>query len=317
MVTGAGGFIGSHLVEQLAARGAAVVALIHTNAGGRIGHLAELPERLRAQIEIRDVDLADAGLLASAFEGCDTVFHLAAQVSVPFSVRAPTLFVQTNIVGTHNVLMAAAAARCGRVVVMSSSEVYGAAATFPIREDAPLCARSTYAATKIAAEKLAEGFFHTRDMGVVIMRPFNTFGPRQSLRAVIPYVASAALAGGAVRLGNLDPVRDFVYVGDTARGLLCAGEAPGVEGMTFNLATGRGVSIGELVRIVGAAVGRELPVEVTPGRVRREQSEVWRLEGDAGRAAERLGWRPEVTLEEGVRAVLEDVRRRGLPGELR
>lgn len=300
VVTGASGFIGSYLVEALVRRGARVRALARANSEHRLGNLALLAPEVLARVEVRFVDILDLQDLRAAAEGADTLFHLAAQINVPYSMRAPGLFLQTNGMGTQNVLQTAADLKIERTVVVSSSEVYGGTDGPLLREDDRLCARSPYAASKIAAEKMAEAFCHTYGVGAVVVRPFNTFGPRQSLRAVIPWVVSQALAGDEIQLGNLKPVRDFVYVTDTAAGMLAAGEAEGVEGVVFNLATGVGVDVAEIVRRTGRLVGRTLHIKTREERVRRTSAEVWQLLGDAARAAERLGWAPAVSFDEGL-----------------
>lgn len=307
-VTGASGFIGSHLVERLAARGIEVVALAHANAGGQIGNLAHLPAAVRGRLTVRFIDVLDPNDVRAALDSADTVFHLAANISVPYSAAAPMLFIQTNTIGTLNVLKAAREAGAERVVVISSSEVYGSARIFPIREDHVLSARSPYAASKISAEKLAESFFHCFGLGVVVLRPFNTYGPRQSLRAVIPWIIQQGLDGGDLQLGNLKPVRDFVFVTDTADGMIAAGETAGVEGETFNLATGAGLSVEELVGKISAAIGRPLRIKNSPDQTRAASSEVWKLVGGADKAAEQLGWTPKVSIDDGLPRVVEFIR---------
>lgn len=303
IVTGASGFIGSHLVERLAASDFRVVALVRPNSGKGIGKLSALPADVLSRLDIRFCDIQDPEDLEAALEPSAVVFHLAAQIDVAYSARAPSLFLQTNVLGTHNLLRAALEKRAARAVVISTSEVYGGAEAGLIDESYPLRARSPYAASKIAAEKLAESYYHSYDLGVVIVRPFNTFGPRQSERAVIPWLLRQALGGGDIALGNLSPVRDFVYVSDTVAGIIAAGVAEHVEGQVFNLATGIGRSIGGLVEEVGTLVGRTLTVKEGGGLVRRASGEVWRLVGDAGKAQSQLGWSPEVTFEEGLKAV--------------
>ena len=306
-VTGAGGFIGSHLVAELVGRGVDVVAIVRANGQGSIGNLAQLSDQDLGKIEIRHSDVMAPADLQRHLDGVDTVFHLAAQISVPYSKWAPSLFLQVNVMGTQNVLRAAHTLGIPRVVVMSTSEVYGAARQVPITEDHPLCARSPYAASKIAAEKLAEAYHYTYSMGTVIVRAFNTFGPRQSTRAVIPWLASQALSREVVRLGNIQPVRDFVFVRDTVHGIIAAGTAAGVDGQTFNLATGRGYSIAEIVDRVRLLTGRQFTVEVSANCTRNERFEVWKLIGSGDRAAARLGWTPSVGIDEGLRSVLNHV----------
>ncbi len=307
-VTGASGFIGSHLVERLTERGIEVVSLAHANSASRLGNLSHLPGDMRSRLNVRFVDILDPNDIRSALQSVDTVFHLAANISVPYSATAPMLFIQTNTIGTLNVLNAAQDVGVQRIVVISSSEVYGSAQTLPIREDHVLSARSPYAASKISAEKLAEAFFHGNGLGIVILRPFNTYGPRQSLRAVIPWIIKQGLEGSELQLGNLEPVRDFVFVTDTVDGMIAAGEGTGIEGETFNLATGSGISVQDLVQKISNLMGRPLHPRNNSNQTRKSTSEVWKLIGDASKAMDGLGWKPRVSLEDGLTRVIEFVR---------
>jgi NAD dependent epimerase/dehydratase len=308
LVTGAAGFIGSHLVERLAAEGASVRALCRYTSRTEIGNLAYLPDDMVASLDLRFGDLADADFVRDAVEGVDVVFHLGASISVAYSYVAPREVVQTNVLGTLNVLSAARSAGTRRVVQMSSSEVYGTAQYAPIDEQHPLHAQSPYAARKVAADKLAETFHLSFGLPVVIARPFNTYGPRQSQRAVIPTIAAQALAGDELSIGDLTPTRDFVYVGDTVRALLQLGDDDRHGGETFNISTGVDVSIGDVVRIVGEALGKELAVQRNPSRLRPATSEVFRLIGSADRLHAAYGWEPAVDLREGIGRVLEWLR---------
>lgn len=298
LVTGAGGFIGSHLVERLVETGASVRAFVHYNALGSWGWLDETS--VRGQFETLAGDVADRDSVRRAVSGTEIVFHLAALIGIPYSYDAPLSYVRTNVEGTLNVLMAAREGSVARVVHTSTSEAYGTARAVPMTESHPLQAQSPYAATKIAADKLAESFHLSFGVPVVTVRPFNTFGPRQSNRAVIPTVISQALAGNRIRLGNLAPTRDFNFVANTVDGFLRAAAAPGAEGETVNLGSGREVSIRDLVGMVGAILGKTLEVEEQEVRQRVEGSEVERLIADATRAREILGWSPAVSLEEGL-----------------
>jgi nucleoside-diphosphate-sugar epimerase len=300
-VTGATGFIGSHLVERLLADGHEVTAAVRPNSRMDCGNLAKIPAH--AALRTRTVDILDPRDARSAVEGCDTLFHLAAQVDVAHSLKSPALFIQTNVTGTLNLLEAARAQGVRRVVVASSAEVYGGSAQ-PLSETSPLMARSPYAATKIAKEKLAESFYHSYRLGTVVVRLFNTFGPRQSVRAVIPWIVTQAIAGGELHLGNVNAVRDFMYVGDTVDGLMAAASREGVEGRVFNLATGKTHSIQDVVDRVGGLCGRRLRVATDAERVRGTE-EVWNLLGDAGAAERELGWRAQVPFGEGLRRVYE------------
>lgn len=302
LVTGAGGFIGSHLAERLLAEGAKVRAFVHYNALGRAGWLDQLPGR--ADLEVVSGDLADRDSVRAALAGIEVVFHLGALIAIPYSYRAPLSYLRINAEGTLNVLQAAREAGVRRVVHTSTSEVYGTPRTVPIREDHPLQGQSPYSASKIAADQLAVAFHASYRVPVVILRPFNTYGPRQSARAVIPTIAGQCLAGGPIRLGNLAPTRDLVYVDDTVDGFLRAGTAPSLEGRTIHLGTGRETSIGELARLIARLAGVEPRIEVEERRVRPSGSEVERLLADPSLARERLGWSARVPLEEGLERTL-------------
>lgn len=298
LVTGAGGFIGSHLAERLVQDGASVRAMVHYNALGSWGWLDHSASRV--DMEVMAGDITDVQSVREAMRDVEVVFHLAALIAIPYSYRAPASYVRTNIEGTLNVVQAARELSPRRVVVTSTSEVYGTARTAPITEEHPLQGQSPYAATKIGADKIAEAFHLSYGAPVVTLRPFNTFGPRQSARAVIPTIITQALAGDVVRLGNTHPTRDLNYVGNTVDGYVAAATAPGVEGQVIQLGTGREVAIGDLVPMVGTILGKTLRVEVEDDRQRRPGSEVDRLIAGCARAQALLGWRPRVTLEEGL-----------------
>src|ERR1051325_4170569 len=237
LVTGAGGFIGSHLTEGLLARGATTRALIHYNSSSSWGWLEESPTK--DEIEVFQGDIRDPDSLQSAINGCDVVFHLAALIAIPYSYQAPLSYVRTNVEGTLNVLQAAQRAESEVVVHTSTSEVYGTARTVPIDENHPLQGQSPYSASKIGADKIAESFNLSFGLPVVTVRPFNTFGPRQSARAVIPTIITQALNGSEIRLGNLEPTRDLNFVADTVEGFIKAAETPKAIGETINLGSGR------------------------------------------------------------------------------
>jgi dTDP-glucose 4,6-dehydratase len=256
-------------------------------------------------MEIVAGDLADRDCVLEAMRGCDIVFHLGALIAIPYSYRAPASYVQVNVGGSLNVFQAARELEVSRVVHTSTSEVYGSARYTPIDEDHPLQAQSPYAASKIAADKLAESFFHSFGLPVVTVRPFNTFGPRQSPRAVIPTVVLQCMNGGELRLGNLEPTRDFTFVDDTVSGFLQAAQSEEAIGETLNLGTGHEVSIGDLVTIVGRVTNVTPRVIHSPERVRPATSEVGRLCADASKAERCLGWRPKVSLEEGIARVVK------------
>jgi NAD dependent epimerase/dehydratase len=302
LVTGAGGFIGSHLVERLLQSGRRVRALVRYNGRGSWGHLDALQPSPPENLEIRLGDVTDAGFVRDLVSGCDLVLHLAALIGIPYSYHAPASYLAVNLGGTLNVLEACRQVRVRRVVVTSTSEVYGTARYTPIDEAHPLQAQSPYAASKIAADKLAESYYCSFDLPVVTLRPFNTFGPRQSARAVIPTVLTQALAGAQeVRLGNLDPKRDFTYVDDTVSAFLLAAEAPGLEGQVIHFGQGKAVSVGELARLCLQMAGSDAVLTSVPERQRPEKSEVGLLLCNAARARALLGWQPRVTLEEGLR----------------
>ena len=301
LVTGAGGFIGSHLAEALVEAGASVRAFVIYDSLGSHGWLDHSPRR--GDMEIIAGDLADRDSVHAAMKGCDLVFHLGALIAIPYSYRAPASYVRVNVDGTLNVLQAARDLGVARVVHTSTSEVYGTARYVPIDEAHPLQAQSPYAASKIAADKLAESFCLSFGLPVVTVRPFNAFGPRQSPRAVIPAIMLQCLNGGEVRLGNLDPTRDFTFVADTVRGLIQAAQVEDILGETYNLGTGREIAIGDLVRLIGEATGVDPRIIQDPSRMRPQGSEVERLCANAKRAEQRLGWKPQVTLEDGLRQV--------------
>lgn len=308
LVTGAGGFIASHLVEQLVIKGALVRAFVRYNSRGDIGLLKFIPEEMLKQVEICFGDLRDYDAVVSALQDRDVVFHLGALIAIPYSYLHPREVVETNVLGTLNVLQACRENRIARLVHTSTSEVYGTGLYTPMDEKHPLHAQSPYAASKIGADKLVESFYCTYDLPVVTIRPFNTFGPRQSSRAVIPTIISQALAGEKIRIGNLTTKRDFTFVLDTVRGFLLAGNVPGVEGETFNLGTGKEVTVGELIELVVQILGKEVIIEQEQERFRPEKSEVMRLLSDFSKAQEWLGWSPEWSLGAGLKQTVEWIR---------
>lgn len=303
LVTGAGGFIGSHLVASLVAAGAEVRALVQYNSRNHRGALEHLPEG--ESVEVRAGDIRDPFFVDAALERIEVVFHLAALVSVPYAYIAPAQFIATNVTGTLHVLEAARRHRVGRVLHISTSEVYGSARYTPIDEQHPLQAQSPYAASKIGAEKLAESYWHSYGTPVVVLRPFNTYGPRQSARAFLPGVLAQALSGDVVRVGSLEPVRDMNHVDDTVAGLVAAATAPDVDGLTINLGSGHAVRMEALLDIALRAVGRQVRVVVDPERRRPDGSEVRELVCDPARARATLGWQSRVRLEDGVRRTAE------------
>jgi dTDP-glucose 4,6-dehydratase len=298
LVTGAGGFIGSHLVERLVALQADVRGLVHYNALGTRGWLDASP--VREQVTVIAGDVCDRESVRRAMKGTEVVFHLAALVGIPYSYEASESYVRTNVMGTLNVLQAAEELGVERLLHTSTSEVYGTARYAPIDEAHPLQAQSPYAATKVGADKLVEAYYLAYGLPVVTVRPFNTFGPRQSARAVVPTIIGQCLDGASLRLGNTTPTRDLNYVTDTVEGFVLAGAAAGVVGRTLNLGSGREISIGDLAKLINRLVGTPMKFERDAGRVRPEGSEVERLLADARLARDLLGWRPLVGLEEGL-----------------
>lgn len=310
-MTGGGGFIGSHLVEQLCRQGQAVRALIRYTSDGRQGWLQDIDPALRGEVEVVSGDVRDPDQMRRLVAGCDTVFHLAALIGIPYSYDSPRQNLETNALGTLNLLEAARAAEVGRFVHTSSSEVYGSAQYVPIDERHPLVGQSPYSATKIAADQLVISYARSFELPAVIVRPFNTFGPRQSLRAVIPTIVTQTLWSDRVRLGALDTTRDLTYVTDTAGGLIAAAGASGVDGQAYNLGCGEEISIGELVKLIAEIVGRELPVEHVDVRLRPPGSEVERLLSDPSRARSAFGWKPQHSLREGLRLTVDWFQARG------
>ncbi len=305
LVTGASGFIGSHLVEALLIRGAYVRAFVRYTSTGDLGMLWDLPENLRNQVEGFFGDLRDPEAVRQAVTGVDIVFHLGAVISVPYSYLHPREVVEVNVLGTLNVLQAARTLDpMPRIIHVSSSEVYGTAIRTPMDETHPRHAQSPYAASKTAADELARSFFHTYRLPVTIVRPFNTYGPRQSPRAIIMSLLIQALTQEEVRIGNLHPVRDFTFVTDTVEGLLAAAETETTIGEEFNLGTGTGVSIQDLVTRIEQILGRSLSLRTDPERVRPETSEVDVLISDPSKARSLIQWQPRVSLHEGLTRTL-------------
>lgn len=306
LVTGAGGFVGSHLTERLVRAGARVRAMVHYNALGTWGWLDQSP--VRGDIDVIASDLADRDSVVRAMTGSEIVFHLGALIAIPYSYEAPASYVHTNVIGTLNVLQAARELGVERVVHTSTSEVYGTAQYVPIDEKHPLQGQSPYSASKIGADKMAQAFHRSFGVPVVTLRPFNTFGPRQSARAVIPTIITQCLAGDTVHLGSLEPTRDFSYVTDSVEGYLLAAGTDKVVGMTINLGSGREISIGDLARTIMEMTGSAATIESDERRLRPEASEVDRLLADNSLARSLLGWRPQVTLEDGLARTIDWIR---------
>lgn len=311
LVTGAGGFIGSHLVERLVRGGYHVRAFVHYNATGYWHNLELVPREVRDQIEVFSGDVADAFAVDRAVEGQDVVFHLASLIAIPYSYVAPAAYVSANVTGTLNVLQACRRHGTPRLVHTSTSEVYGTAQYVPMDEKHPVVGQSPYSATKIGADKLVESFHRSYALPAVTVRPFNTYGPRQSARAVIPTIITQALERDRIEIGSLSPVRDFTFVTDTAEGFVAASTCDAALGEVVNLGVGEGVSVGDVVEMVCAEVGRELPVRTMDERVRPEASEVQRLISDNRRMRTLTGWAPRVSFPEGLRRTIAFLREHG------
>jgi NAD dependent epimerase/dehydratase len=310
LVTGAGGFIGSHLVEILLARGAQVRAFVRYNGRGDLGMLADLPAESRAKLEIIFGNISDPFVVRTAVRGCDHVFHLAALIGIPYSYVAPNDYVAVNVQGTLNILQACRDERTPRLVHTSTSEVYGTAQYVPIDEQHPLQGQSPYSASKIAADQMVEAYYRSFDVPAVIVRPFNTFGPRQSARAFIPTAVTQALTRDRITMGALDPIRDLTFVKDTAEGFVAVGLCDRVVGQVVNLGVGIGHSIGTVVQAILKLLGKDgLPIEQDATRVRPPKSEVQRLISDNRVAREVCGWQPRYSLEQGLAETIEWIRR--------
>ncbi len=306
LVTGAGGFIGSHLVEELVRGGATVTALVHYNSRNDCGNLRFADSEIRDSVQILFGDIRDPFVVKRAVDSKVVVFHLAALIGIPYSYHAPQSYVETNILGTLNVLQAALEADVERVVHTSTSEVYGAAQYVPIDEKHPLVGQSPYSATKIGADKIAESFFRSFGVPVTTIRPFNTFGPRQSARAIIPTILSQlAQRRETIKIGSLEPKRDFTYVKDCVRGFLAIAPLEEAAGEVINIGSGEEVSIGELVDQCCKIAGYYPKIELDSARVRPEKSEVMRLLCDNSKAARIAGWQPQYPLHEGLAETLK------------
>lgn len=302
LVTGGAGFIGSHLTEQLLRMGARVRVLARYNSAGSVGFLEPIESD---SLDVRLGDVTDGDYVARTMEGIDTVFHLAALIGIPYSYVAPGHYVATNIVGTMAVLEAARRFGTRRVVHTSTSETFGSAQYVPMDELHPIVAQSPYAATKIAADQLAGSYFRSFGTPVVTLRPFNTFGPRQSMRAVIPTIVHQLLAGDEVRIGSVTPIRDLNPVPNTVSGFVRAGAASGVDGELFVVGSGVGHSVADVIDEVGRQLGRSPKVVTEVGRMRPASSEVSRLVCDYTKAASALGYAPTISFEQGIAASIE------------
>ncbi|TAM37173.1 SDR family NAD(P)-dependent oxidoreductase [bacterium] len=301
LVTGADGFIGSHLTEFLVDQGCDVKVFAYYNSFNSWGWLDSLQGKKIKKIEVIPGDIRDPHGVENAMEGCDLIFHLAALIAIPFSYNSPDSYVETNVKGTLNVLQAARKVGAKKVIITSTSEVYGTAQYVPIDEEHPLQAQSPYSATKIAADRLAESFYRSFGLPVVIARPFNTYGPRQSARAIIPTIITQLLAGDReIHLGNLTPIRDFNYVTDVCRAFLKIAVSNNAVGEEINIATGTGISIEKLVRVLAKKLNVRVKIIVEKERKRPKDSEVERLIGSNKKIIKLTGWRPQYGLEKGL-----------------
>jgi len=303
LVTGAGGFIGSHLTERLTALGARTRALVHYNSAGTWGWLDASP--VLEHIDVFLGDVRDRDSMGAAVQGADIVFHLAALIAIPYSYLAPLSYVHTNVEGSLNVFQASLDAGVELVVHTSSSEVYGTARHVPISEDHPLQGQSPYSASKIGADKMAEAFHQSFGLPVATIRPFNTYGPRQSARAVIPTIITQALRQSDIHLGNISPTRDFNYVADTVEGFIGIAQCPEAVGQVINIGSGEEISIGVLATTILELMGADVPVLHDPDRSRPENSEVDRLCADNRKAQKVLGWKSQYSLKEGLETTIE------------
>lgn len=306
MVTGADGFIGSHLTEELVRKGEKVKAFCYYNSFGTWGWLDTLPKEIKNEIEVFMGDIRDPNGVRHAMEEQDIVYHLAALIAIPFSYHSPDSYVDTNIKGTLNVLNAARQVGTKRLLVTSTSEVYGTAQYVPIDEKHPYQGQSPYSATKIGADRLAESFYRSFDLPVTIVRPFNTYGPRQSARAVIPTIITQLLTGATeIKLGSLTPTRDFNYVKDTAAGFMALAGCEAAIGQEVNIATGEEHSIGDLANELIRQINPEAKIVCDEQRLRPEKSEVNRLLGDSTKIRSMTDWKPQYTFEQGLAATIE------------
>ena len=300
LVTGGGGFIGSHLIETLVGQGLDVRSFVRYNSRNNWGMLETLPKNIHKKLDVYQGDLRDSDAVRKAAEDRDVIFHLAALIAIPYSYKHPRETVETNIIGTLNVMTAARDSGLKKVVHTSTSEVFGTAQYVPIDEKHPLQGQSPYSASKIGADKIAEGFFRSYKLPVAILRPFNTFGPRQSTRAVIPTMITQALRGKNIRLGSLEPTRDFTFVTDTVDGFIKIAEANGAVGEEINIGTGREISIGDLAEKIIKKTDPNLKVVQEKKRKRPVGSEVLRLCVNNKKARKIMGWKPRYNLDKGL-----------------
>jgi NAD dependent epimerase/dehydratase len=308
LVTGASGFIGSHLAEKLVDLGSRVRIFVHYNSRNDRGNIDLMPQDYRKELEIFMGDIRDPYAVRKACKGCDVIFHLAALIAIPYSYFAPVSYFDTNVNGTLNILEAALSENVAKVVHTSTSETYGTAIYVPIDEKHPLQAQSPYSASKIGADKAAESYHLSFDLPVATIRPFNTFGPRQSARAVIPTIISQALNNNVVKLGSLFPVRDLTFVGDTIEAFIKIAESEESVGQVINIGRGEGITIGELAKKIARLIDKDIEIVCDQERIRPALSEVKRLVCDNSKARQLISWQPEYSLDEGLAETIEFIR---------
>jgi len=312
LVTGAGGFIGSHLTESLVKNGCNVKALVHYNAMSNIANLTYLEKDILSEIEIVFGDVQDGYFCDNLIEDIDIIFHLAALIGIPYSYVAPSSYVQTNIIGTVNLLNASLKNNIEHFLHTSTSEVYGSAIYKPIDEKHPLQGQSPYSATKIGADKLVESYYRSFELNATVMRPFNTFGPRQSFRAVIPTIVMQAIKSSKIYIGSTTPKRDLTFVLDNVNAYLQAAGRTNLAGETIHFGTGKFYSVGEVIEIVSRILDKELEIIEDKARIRPEKSEVMELLCDNTKAKDLLGWTPQYDLEKGLREVINFFKKQGI-----
>ena len=305
LVTGAGGFIASHLVEELIKRNCEITALVHYNSFNRWGWLDYFPENLKKKLNVFSGDIRDPNGMREAMNGCEIVFHLAALIGIPYSYHSPDVYIDTNIRGTLNILQAARQLNLKKIIHTSTSEVYGTARLVPITEEHPVNPQSPYAASKAGADFLALTFYRSFHTPVIVVRPFNTYGPRQSARAIIPTIITQILAGKKkISLGSLTPTRDLNFVRDTANGFIKAAESEAALGEVVNLGSNSEISIGDLANKIAGIMGKKIDIGRESERIRPEKSEVERLWADNHKAKNLFGWVPEYDLEKGLKETI-------------
>jgi NAD dependent epimerase/dehydratase len=305
LITGSAGFIGSHLTEICVEKGYQVRAFVHYNSRNNWGWLEKSP--VKNDIEIISGDIRDYDSVYNAMKGCESVFHLAALIGIPYSYESPLAYIQTNVVGTYNILQASRELGLEKVIVTSTSETYGTAQYVPIDEKHPLVGQSPYSATKISADQLALSYYRSFNLPVKVVRPFNTYGPRQSARAIIPTVISQIIIGGqkVLKLGNLHPTRDLTFVKDTASGFLAIAESPELFGEVTNIGMNTEISIGDLVKIITELLGEDITIESDNDRIRPDKSEVERLRCDNSKLIKHTNWKAQYNLRKGLLETIE------------